>query len=79
METTQLYIELVIIGLEAFGWISFFVIDIIGNKVVSIFNNILNNFSTSVLLIGVLYVIGILIDRLADIIFQKKKSLLEKI
>ena len=78
METTQLYIELVIIGLEAFGWISFFVIDIIGNKVVSIFNNILNNFSTSVLLIGVLYVIGILIDRLADMIFQKKEDSIRK-
>lgn len=50
-----------------------------GNKVINIFNNILNNFSISLLLIGVLYVIGILIDRLADIIFQKKKSLLEKI
>ncbi len=71
METTQLYIELIIIGLESFVWISICIINIIGNKVISYFSNVLNNFSSSLLLIGILYIIGILIDRLADMVFQK--------
>lgn len=74
METTQLYIELIIIGLESFAWISICVINIIGNKVLSYYSNILNNFSSSLLLVGILYIIGVLIDRLADIIFQKSED-----
>lgn len=71
METTQLYIELIIIGLETFGWISVCIVNFIGNKVISNFSSVLNNFSSSLLLIGILYIIGILMDRLADMIFQK--------
>lgn len=78
METTQLYIELIIIGLEAFCWMSLFLIDIVGNEVIGIFNNILNSFSTSLLLIGILYIIGILMDRLADMIFQKGENSVRK-
>ncbi len=74
METTQLYIELIVIGLETFGWMSLFLIDIIGNEIISIFDNILENFSTSLLLIGILYIIGILMDRLADMMFQKGEN-----
>lgn len=74
METTRLYIELIIIGLESFAWISICVINIIGNKVLSYLHNILNNFSSSLLLIGILYIIGVLIDRLADMIFQKSED-----
>lgn len=74
METTQLYIELIIIGLEGFIWMCTFLVDIIGNKAISVLTNIIGNFSSSLLLIGILYVIGILIDRFADIIFQKKEN-----
>lgn len=71
METTQLYIELIIIGLETTGWFCICIVNIIGNRVINIFSNILNNFSSSLLLIGVFYIIGILMDRLADMVFQK--------
>lgn len=74
METTQLYIELIIIGLETFSWISVCTINIIGNKVVDTISNILNSFSSSLLLIGILYIIGILMDRLADMVFQKREN-----
>lgn len=74
METTQLYIELIIIGLEGFIWMCAFLADILGNKATSVLANILDNFSSSLLLIGILYVIGVLVDRLADIIFQKKED-----
>lgn len=74
METTQLYIELIIIGLETFIWMGIFLINIIGNEIVNVFNEIVNKFSSSLLLIGILYVIGILMDRLADMIFQKGEN-----
>lgn len=74
METTQLYIELIIIGLEGFIWMCTFLVDIIGNKATSVLTNVLDNFSSSLLLIGILYVIGILVDRFADIIFQKRED-----
>lgn len=74
METTQLYIELIIIGLETFCWISICIINIIGYEVINIITKILNSFSTSLLLIGILYIIGILMDRLADMIFQKSEN-----
>lgn len=74
METTQLYIELIIIGLEGVIWMCAFLADILGNKITSVLANILDNFSSSLLLIGILYVVGVLVDRLADIIFQKKED-----
>lgn len=78
METTQLYIELIIIGLESSIWMCMFLINIIGNKVLNVISDILNNFSSSILFIGILYVIGILIDRLADILFQESEDKIRK-
>lgn len=74
MKTTQLYIELIIIGLETFIWMSIFLINSIGYEIGDIIINVLNEFSTSLLLIGILYIIGILIDRLVDMIFQKRED-----
>lgn len=74
METTRLYIELVIIGLEGFIWMCTFLVDVIGNKAMGVLADILDNFSSSLLLLGILYIIGILVDRLADFIFQKKEN-----
>lgn len=74
METTQLYIELIIIGLEASIWMCIFYINIVGNKIMNIITNIVNNLGSSLLLIGILYIIGVLVDRLADVIFQKTEN-----
>lgn len=78
METTKMYIELIVVGLETFVWICMFLVDIVGNKIISVLEKILNNFSVSLLLIGILYVIGVLIDRLTDIIFQKFENKIRK-
>ena len=71
METTQLYIELIIIGLEASIWMCIFFVNIVGNKVLSIYSDVLDNLSSSLVLIGILYIVGIMTDRLSDIFFQK--------
>ncbi len=77
METTKLYIELIVIGLETFSWMCIFLIDIVGNKILNFFTKIIDNFSSSLLLIGFLYIIGLLFDRFADMIFKKLKRKLE--
>lgn len=74
METTQLYVELIIIGIEGFIWMCTFLVDIIGYEAKGFLAYILGNFSASLFLVGILYVIGILVDRFADIIFRKKES-----
>lgn len=74
METTKFYIELIIVGLETFVWMAIFFINIIEDKILGILYKILNNFSSSLLLIGILYIIGVLMDRLVDSIFQKLEN-----
>lgn len=46
----------------------------VGNEIVSALNEIVNIFSSSLLLMGIIYIIGILVDRLADMIFQKGEN-----
>ena len=53
---------------------SIFLIIMVGNEIVSTLNEIANKFSSSLLLIGILYIIGILVDRLANMIFQKGEN-----
>ncbi len=74
METTKLYIELIVIGFETFSWMNIFLIDIVGNKILSFFTKTIDNFSSSILLVVFLYIIGLLFDRLADMIFKKTEK-----
>lgn len=78
MESTLLYVEMIIIGVETFIWMCMFFINIIGNKSLTIIANILNNLTSSLLLIGCLYIIGILMDRLSDIIFESTENKIRK-
>lgn len=71
MQTTELYVELIIIGLETSIWICMFLINIIGKSFIDFFGEVLKNFSSSLLIIGVLYIVGLLLDRLSDLFFQK--------
>jgi len=70
METTKLYVELLVIGLESFTGVSLTAASIIGieniKKIVPCSENVLAIFP----LLGTLYIFGIIFDRLADLIFQ---------
>ncbi len=74
METTQLYVELIIIGLETSIWMCIIFVNIIGKQVIGITSNILNNLSSSLLLVGVLYILGLLMDRLSELIYKKVEN-----
>lgn len=78
METTHLYVELIIIGLETSVWMCMVYINIVGNQIAEIISKVLNNFSSSLLLIGLLYIVGILMDRLADMIYKKIENRIRK-
>lgn len=78
METTHLYVELIIIGLETSVWMCMVYINIVANQIVEIISKVLNNFSSSLLLIGILYIVGILMDRLADMIYKKIENKIRK-
>lgn len=78
METTNLYVELIIIGLETSIWMCMAFVEIIGEKAINFINFILSNFSSSLLLIGVLYIIGILMDGFADMVFKNSEKKIRK-
>lgn len=71
MQTTQLYVELIIIGLEGSIGILFAFISLFGfekfNKVISY----LNTLPATIIALGFLYILGLILDRFADLVFQK--------
>lgn len=71
MATTQLYIELIVIGLETFIWMWVFLVNIAGQSIMNIFDKVPRNLSSSLFFIGILYIMGIIMEGLAEIIFLK--------
>ena len=72
METTLLYVELLIIGIETIGWITLFSLSFLNAEelasIASAFVRMPDSAGTAVviLLLGILYIFGMLIDRIAD-------------
>lgn len=73
MQTTELYFEYIIIGLETlFGiFLLFFVA--IGEEILDIANYCFSNLPTSIMLIAISYVLGLITDRIADKVFERLK------
>ena len=69
MATTAIFAEILIIGLQAGAWLALLAASILGTESVSIQN--LKEWQTFLILPGVAiaYVLGILVDRVADTIF----------
>lgn len=78
MGTTQLYVELILIGMESFAWIVIFLADIVGEKVFAVSLDMLRNFGSSVLMIGLLYILGLFCDRLADMLLWRTEKKIRK-
>ena len=71
METTKLYIELIIIGLQSSVGVVFTLINIIGLEMSKKMVALLDKFLISILFLGVFYILGLVIDRFSDLLFQK--------
>jgi hypothetical protein len=81
MPTTLLFIELLLTGIQSLVWIGLVVTWIFGNNMSNILP--LDNYSDwitplTLIIFGFVYLLGIIIDRLADWIFSKKDDELRK-
>lgn len=71
MATTSLYVELIIIGLETMIWIASFSIWITDIKYISVIKEVIEKLPASIFMLGILYILGLVFDRVADIVFSK--------
>ena len=77
MQTTSVYIELVIIGAEVCTWV-FTIFALIDDRVVSALKNGLSFAPTALIFLGVCYVVGIIFDRIANMIFKSQEKKIRK-
>ena len=80
MNTTMLFVELLIIGLEGGIWLLFLVLSILGtNGVPKAYATIKEAQALTIAItLPILYVIGILLDRCADRLFKAKEKEIER-
>ncbi len=69
MSTTNLFVELLIVGIGAFAWVLLIILGVSSIPLPSIINLI--EIELFIPLLSVIYVLGIVVDRLADTIFDK--------
>lgn len=74
MATTSLYVELIIIGLETMMWITSFSVYFTDIQYIFVIEKIIETLPASVFLLGVMYILGLIFDRIADLIFQKTEN-----
>lgn len=83
MITTAIIAEVLIIGMEASIWLLFLALALFGYEWLPMVKNFLNGWESLALIyvIGFCYVLGILVDRVADVIFDfiRPQTLLGKI
>lgn len=69
MKTTDLFVELVVIGVGVAAWLTFIILGIFGWEWIKLNNTIV--LITAVPALSVVYVLGIIFDRVSDEIFHK--------
>jgi hypothetical protein len=69
MTTTNLFVELLVIGVGAACWVGLVIMGLFGIGWIEA--GLLQNHSVLVLLLAVVYLLGIISDRLADYVFDK--------
>lgn len=74
METTALYVELVIIGLQSSIWMISLVTFFTDEQFLLTIFDMFDSVPSSIFFVGILYIIGIIFDRLADIVFLKYEA-----
>lgn len=68
MGTTALYVELIVIGLEASLWMTSFAVYFTDVTYLAVVVEVLEKLPAAVLLLGGMYVVGLILDRLADLL-----------
>ena len=78
METTALYVEYIVIGMETLVWILMIVFVIIGDAFTAIISYCIENILPSAMVIIVCYILGLVTDRIVDTMFEKRKKEIKK-
>lgn len=73
MKTTELYVEYVIIGMETLCWMILLFVIVVGNPMFEFLKYCVSNIFPSIVLIGVCYILGLVMDRVSDRFFEKRK------
>lgn len=74
MQTTQLYVELVLIGMESLFGFCILMSDILGKEIIYQWISKIESLGGTIVSIGACYIVGLVFDRFADIVFQKKEK-----
>lgn len=74
METTALYVEYIVIGMETLSWILMSMFIIVGESFKQIIKYCISNILPSIVVIIVCYVLGLVTDRIADKLFEKRRK-----
>ena len=78
MSTTSLYIELVIIGFESIVWMCSFATWLTEEKSFHIVMTIFEKLPATVIIIGLMYIVGTTFDRFAKIVFKHSEEQIKK-
>lgn len=73
METTKLYVEYIVVGMETLAVIFLVIFIIIGDAFLPIIKYCIKNIVPSIIMLGWCYILGLIVDRIADIIYDKRK------
>ena len=73
METTKLYVEYIVAGMETLAIIFLVIFIIIGDAFLPIIKYCIKNIVPSIIMLGWCYILGLIVDRIADIIYDKRK------
>lgn len=74
METTALYVEYIVIGMETLSWIVMSILIIVGDSFKDIIKYCISNILSSIVVIIACYVLGLVTDRIADDFFEKRRK-----
>lgn len=74
METTALYVEYIVIGMETLSWIIMSIYIIVGDSFKHIIIYCLSNILPSIITVIICYILGLVIDRIADSIFEDRRK-----
>ena len=73
MDTTKLYVEYIVIGMETLGWIVLVLIALLKEAMLSFWDYCTKNIVSTIILISVCYILGLITDRVSDSIFEERK------
>ena len=73
MDTTKLYVEYIVIGMETLGWIVLILISLLKGAMLNFLDYCTKNIVFTIILISVCHILGLITDRASDRIFEKQK------